>query len=189
MGPMSDANSEECVPPPAKKTRANNAPPAMQYDRWPKPPSSTLPAQVQPPTQATLNRASVIQYARRPKPHSSTLHAQVQPPVPAPVPAVHEINVTSPFALQHALPGPSRADPAAQEHSDAASSTFIHALPGPSGATPPTQGQEVTLQHALSGPSGIQILPSDYTNVSIFSSNYLFLPLFSTQYKLISAGY
>jgi hypothetical protein len=68
---------------------------------------------------------------------------------------------------------------AAQEHSDAASSTFNHALPGPSGATPPTQGQEVTLQHALPGPSGIQMLPSDYTNVSIFSSNYLFIPLFS----------
>jgi hypothetical protein len=144
MRAMADANSEECVPPPSKKARGNNAPPAMQYDRLTKPPSSTLPAQVQPPTQATLNRASVIQYAPRPKPPSSTLPAQVQPSVPAPVPAVQEINVTSPFAIQHALPGPSRGDT-------------------------PTQGQEVTLQHALSGPSGIQILPSDFANVSIFS--------------------
>ena len=61
----------------------------------------------------------------------------------------------------------------AQEHSDAAPSTFNHALPGPSRAAPPTQGQEVALQHALPGPSGIQILPSDFANVSIFSSNYL----------------
>ena len=83
---MSDANSEECVPPPAKKTRANNAPPAkatvVQYGRWPKPPSSTLPAQVQPSMQAPVPATQV------------TAPAQ-------------EINV-GPSTLQQTLPGPSR---------------------------------------------------------------------------------
>ena len=145
MGPMSDANSEECVPPPSKKARANNASPAMQYDRCPKPPSSTLPAQVQPARKLKREWAN-------------SFNAE----------ATQDREI---------------AGTAAQEHSDAASSTFIHALPGPSGDAPPTQGQEVTHQHALSGPSGIQILPSDFANVSIFSylsygNIYQFLPTF-----------
>ena len=162
MGPMSDANSEECVPPPAKKTRANNAPPAMQYDRWPKPPSSTLPAQVQPPTQATLNRATMLSDQTLKREWVNSFNAEAPPtqafsrgseatPAAQVTAPVQEINVTSPFALQHALPGPSRADPAAQEHSDAAPSTLQHALPGPSGAQAQT----------------------DYANVSIFLQTIL----------------
>jgi hypothetical protein len=171
MRAMDGANSEECSsPPPAKKARANNAPPAkatvMQYGRWAKPPSSTLPAQVQPSMQATLNRASVIQYARRPKPPSSTLPAQVQPSVPAPVPATQ---VTAP----------------AQDHEV----TLQHTLPGPLIAAPSTLGQDATLQHALPGPSGTQA-QTDYANVSIFFLPIYFFQCFSpfqSQYKLISA--
>jgi hypothetical protein len=124
------------VPPPSKKAREGEAAPSvpapMQPGRklkreW----ANSFNAEA-PPTQA-FSRGS-----------EATPAAQVTAPV-------QEINVTSPFALQHALPGPSRADPAAQEHSDAAPSTLQHALPGPSGAQAQT----------------------DYANVSIFLQTIL----------------
>ena len=68
-------------------------------------------------------------------------------------PAAKEINVTSPFALQHALPAPLIAAPAAKPYDIAG---------------PAAQNHEVTIQHALPGPSGTQA-QTDYANVSIFS--------------------
>ena len=44
----------------------------------------------------------------------------------------------------------------------------FYGLPVPTTQSPPPMVQQVS-----PGPSGIQILPSDFANVSIFSSNYL----------------
>ena len=162
------ANSEECVPPPSKKARANNAPPAMQYDRWPKPPSSTLPAQVQPPTQATLNRATMLSDQTLKREWVNSFNAEAPPtqafsrgseatPAAQVTAPVQEINVTSPFALQHTLPGPLIAAPAAKPYDIAG---------------PAAQNHEVTIQHALAGPSGTQA-QTDYANVSIFLQTIL----------------
>ena len=173
MRPMAGANSEECSsPPPAKKTRANNAPPAkatvMQYGRWAKPSSSTLLDPMQP--------------VRKPKREWANSYNAEAPPTQA----FSRVSEAVPAAEPYDIAGP-----AAQEINVTGPSTLQHTLPGPLIAAPSTLGQEVTLQHALPGPSGTQA-QTDYANVSIFFLPIYFFQCFSpfqSQYKLIAARY
>ena len=63
---------------------------------------------------------------------------------------------------------PKQVQSSVQECNAAGPSTIHHTVPGPSRAAPLMQGQEVALQHALPGPSDVQVQPG-YKNVSIFS--------------------
>ena len=149
---MGTANSEECTPPPSKKSRddkaARSVPTPMQSGHKPKRQWAT---RVENPAiqasdidtasmQAPLNRASMPP-------------RQVQPSVPA---LGSTAQVTAPVQV---------AVQPAQEINDIACTS---ALLGPLIAAPSTLGQEVTLQHAMSDPSDTQA-QTDYANVSIFS--------------------
>jgi hypothetical protein len=110
---MGTANSEECSsPPPSKRARANNVAPAkatvIQYGRWPKPPSSTLPPrQVQPSVPAFGSTAQVtapVQVAAQPAQEINDIactSALLGPLIAAPSTLGQEVT------HQHALPGPS----------------------------------------------------------------------------------
>ena len=138
MGPMTGANSEECVPPPSKKARANNAPPAMQYDRWPKPPSSTLPAQVQPARKLKREWAN-------------SFNAEATQDREIAGTAAQEHSDAASFTFNHALPGPSRGDTPTQNHEV----TIQHALAGPSGTQVQTDYANVSIISYLSISSNV----------------------------------
>jgi hypothetical protein len=83
------------------------------------------------------------------------------------------VDETRPSIIKYVGSTPKQVQSSVQECNAAGPSTFHHTLPGPSRAAPPTQGPPPMVQQVSPGPSGIQILPSDFANVSIFSSNYL----------------
>ena len=157
---MGTANSEECTPPPSKKARddetARSVPTPMQSGQKPK--RQWAASMENPAIQASdIDTASM----QAPLNRASIPPRQVQPSVPD---FGSTAQVTAPVQV---------AVQPAQEINDIA---CTYALLGPLIAAPSTLGQEVTLQHALPGPSGTQVQPG-YANVSIFPT-YLFLPMF-----------